>query len=68
MRIAVYEGKKRVGFIRLTKDGQGIHAKYVASIHFEKSNATVFKDDYSLTRGFTIARRCFPGRIMDVEF
>ncbi len=67
MRISVYEGKKRIGFIRLTRNGKSIHSKYVASIHLEKSNASVFKDDFALSRGLTIARRCFPGRDMDIE-
>lgn len=68
MRISVYESKKRIGFIRLTRSGKGVNSKYTASIHIEKHNASVFKDDCALARGLTIARRCFPGGIMDIEF
>jgi hypothetical protein len=67
MRISVYESNKKIGFIRLTKDGKDIHSKYVASIHLEKSNASVFKDDYAIARGLTIAQRCFPDKDMDIE-
>ena len=67
MRIVVYEGEKRLGFIRLAKDGKGIRSKYVASIHLEKNDASTFKDDFSLTRGLMIARRCFPGKDLNMD-
>ena len=67
MKLALYENDKRVGFLSLAREGTGIHSKYQAKVHKEPHNATTFSDDYSLARGLKIARRCFPGKLIDIE-
>lgn len=60
MYISFYENNERKGYIKLEKSGKGIHTKYIGTIVKNKSNASSFGDDYSLSRGLNVSQKCFP--------
>jgi hypothetical protein len=64
MRIAVYEGKKKIGYVLLKRMAPSY---FDAVISKEKYGSSVFTGEYSVPRGLTIARKSLPGKTFDIE-
>ena len=63
MKIAIYDKKKKIGYACI----KNVVNEYIAVISETSYGASVFTDDYSLSRGLKIARKSFPTKDLDVE-
>lgn len=64
MRIAVYEGNKKAGYVLLRRITPSY---YEAVVSKEQYGSSVFVGDYSVPRGLSVARKSLPGKTFDIE-
>ena len=64
MRIAIYEGKEKIGYVLLRKM---VPSYFEAVVSKEQCGSSVFVGEYSVPRGLTIAKKCLPGKTFDIE-